>query len=109
MLKESSSFKEILIELHTEALKLSREYRKVESDLVRVLNENDLKGLYRVLGYSSLFTYIVSALGLSESVAYALITVARKAREIEALGEALAQGRISVPRASRSALVGKCG
>ncbi len=58
--------------------------------------------LHRTLGFSSLFTYTVSALELSEPVAYALISVARKAKEFEVLNDALRLQRISVSRASQS-------
>ncbi len=89
--------------LHERALRLSRQHRRVESELVAVLTEIESLKLHRTLGFSSLFTYTVSALGLSEPVAYALITVARKVKEIGALNDAICSQKISVSRASRIA------
>ncbi len=66
--------------LHEHALRLSRQHRRLESELVAVLSEIESVNLHRTLGFSSVFSYTVSALGLSEPVAYALITVARKAK-----------------------------
>jgi len=70
-------------------------------ELVAVLNKIETLKLHRTLGFASLFTYAVSALGLSEPVAYALMNVARKAREIRALHDALVAQKLSVSRASR--------
>jgi len=87
--------------LHERALRLSRQHRRTEAELVAVLNEIEVLKLHRTLGFASLFSYAVSALGLSEPVAYALINVTRKAREIEALNDALVAQKLSVSRASR--------
>jgi len=87
--------------LHTKALVLSREHRRVESQLVSLLMEIDRLQLYRLLGCASLFTYVVSMLGFSEGAAYQLITVARKAKDIAALKTALEEQRLSVAKASR--------
>ena len=90
-----------MVSLHEHALRLSRQHRRLESELVAVLTEIERLKLHRTLGFSSLFTYTVSALGLNEPVAYTLITVARKAKEFEALGEAIFSQQLSVSRASR--------
>ena len=87
--------------LHERALRLSRQHRRTEVELVAVLNKIETLKLHRTLGFASLFTYAVSALGLSEPVAYALMNVARKAREIRALHDALVAQKLSVSRASR--------
>jgi len=87
--------------LHEKALVLSREHRRVESQLVALLMEIDTLKLYRLLGCASLFTYVVSMLGFSEGAAYQLITVARKAKDIAALKTALEEQRMSVAKASR--------
>jgi hypothetical protein len=65
------------------------------------LDEIDQLKLYRTLGYSSLFTYAVGALGFSEAVAYSFITVARKTRELSLLKEAIQDEKLSVAKASR--------
>ena len=89
--------------LHQRALELSRKHRAVEAALVRALIEIDRLKPYLPLGYPSLFQYVVSALQMSESVAYAFILVARKARLVPALAAALDGERLSVAKASRIA------
>jgi hypothetical protein len=75
--------------LHEHALKLARQYRKTQSLLMTALDEIDSCRLYRALGYPSLFAYAVSALDLSEATAYALISVARKSRDVAPLRAAM--------------------
>jgi len=87
--------------LHEKALVLSREHRRVESQLVSLLMEIDRLQLYRLLGCASLFTYVVSMLGFTEGAAYQLITVTRKAKDIATLKAALEEQRLSVAKASR--------
>ncbi len=87
--------------LHTKALALSRRHRLVENQLIEILGEIDRTRLFRALRYPSLFVYVVRSLGFSESTAYALITVARKAREVSQLKAALREEKLSVARASR--------
>ena len=89
--------------LHLRALELARKHRAVEAALVRALIEIDREKLHLPLGYPSLFQYVVSALQMSESVAYAFILVARKARSVPALAAALDGERLSVAKASRIA------
>jgi len=91
--------------LHEKALVLSREHRRVESQLISLLMEIDRLQLYRLLGCASLFTYVVSMLGFSEGAAYQLITVTRKAKDIAILKTALEEQRLSVAKASRIASV----
>ena len=89
--------------LHRRALELARRHRALEAALVRTLIEIDRLKLYLPLGYPSLFQYAVGALRMSESVAYAFILVARKARSVPALAAALNSERLSVATASRIA------
>ena len=89
--------------LHQRALELARKHRAVEAALVRALIEIDREKLYLPLGYPSLFQYVIGALQMSESVAYAFILVARKARSVPALAAALEGERLSVAKASRIA------
>ena len=89
--------------LHQRALELAGKHRAVEAALVRALTEIDRLKLYLPLGFPSLFQYAVSALQMSESVAYAFIQVARKARSVPALAAALNGERLSVAKASRIA------
>ena len=55
----------------------------------------------RKLGYPSLFKYCVEALGLTESVSYHFISVARKCLEVRELALAAEEGVLSVSKASR--------
>ncbi len=87
--------------LHNKALTLSRRHRLVENQLIEILGEIDHTRLFRALGYPSLFVYVVRSLGFSEATAYAMIAVARKAKEIAQLQAALNEEKISVARASR--------
>jgi len=87
--------------LHEKALVLSREHRRVESQIVSLLMEIDRLQLYRLLGCASLFTYVVSMLGFSEGATYQLITVTRKAKDIASLKTALEEQRLTVAKASR--------
>jgi len=87
--------------LHEKALVLSREHRRVESQLVSLLMEIDRLQLYRLLGCASLFTYVVSMLGFTEGAAYQLITVTRKAKDVALLRTALEEQRLTVAKASR--------
>jgi hypothetical protein len=89
------------MKLHQEALTYARQHREAERGLCRVLREIDLDKFYRKLGYARLFYYAVKELNLSESVANATITVARKTREIPELRAAVDEGRLSVSKASR--------
>ncbi len=89
------------LELHERAIQLSFEFRRLEGELILILGEIDQLKFFRRLGYSSLFTYAVGALRLSEANAYAFISVARKSREIPELKMAVIEQKITVAKASR--------
>jgi hypothetical protein len=85
--------------LHERAIQISKAYLKAESDLITVLQQiDDCKG-YRELGHKSLFDYATQALGLSESVSYNLITIARKSREVPKLQEMIRDQSVSISNA----------
>ena len=88
-------------ELHRRAVYLGRAHRRLEAVLVATLQEVEQTGLWRKFDCTSLFRYAVAELGLSESVAYALIAVARRAASVPALGEAVAARRLTVSAAAR--------
>jgi 5-methylcytosine-specific restriction endonuclease McrA len=87
--------------LHERALTLSHQHRRVESVLVTTLEEIDRLQFFRRLGYSSLFTYAVTALQLSEAAAYSFISVARKSREFPELKDSIANQKLTVAKAAR--------
>jgi 5-methylcytosine-specific restriction endonuclease McrA len=87
--------------LHQEAIQLAQEFTRVESKLVDVIQRIDKEKLFRQMGYTSLFEYVNKGLKLSESVAYGLITVARKSIEVPELKIAIEQGDLSLSQAKR--------
>lgn len=87
--------------LHQKAIHLAREHRRVEWEIIRVMQEIDRAKMYKKFGCTSLFKYSVDALGLSEAVAYSLISVARKSVEVPALKHAIQHGELSANKASR--------
>jgi len=87
--------------LHNLAIGISRQLRKCEARLVDVLLEIDQTKLHKKVGCSSLFVYAVKFLGLDESVAYSTITVARKARDMPRLKQALQKQTLSIAKANR--------
>lgn len=85
--------------LHEKAVQISRVYLKAESDLIAVLQEiDDCRG-YRELSFKSLFEYATQGLGLTESVTYNLITVARKSKEVPKLQEMIRNQEVSISNA----------
>ncbi len=97
----SEALSENQLKLHERAIELGREFRRLEGELIEVLGEIDQVKFFKRLGYASLFTYAVGALGLSESNAYTFISVARKSREIPELKTAVIEQKITVAKASR--------
>src|SRR6185437_10053511 len=91
--------------LHSQALAYAKTYLNAESGLIRVLQEIESCRGYRELGFKSLFEYAVSALGLSESVTYNLITVARKSLEVPMLQKKIEAGEITLSNARKIAPV----
>ncbi len=92
-------------QIHIRALELSATYKKTEGDLLEVLEQVDRHRIYLKHGHSCLFLYVVRELGLSESVAYNLITVCRKAREVPELRALIGQGAITLSNARKIAPV----
>ena len=74
-----------LTKIHEFALHAASSFKEAEVRLLEALSEVEKSSVHFKLGYSSLFQYAVSSLGLSEAVAYNAIAVARKAREVPEL------------------------
>ena len=87
--------------IHQQAIDAAESYRRSESLLIDALMEVDRSRVFEKLGYSSLYQYVIQSLRLSESLAYAAITVARKAREVPELRDGIHDGSISVSKARR--------
>ncbi len=87
--------------LHSRARSAAAGFRRAEGELMEALIAVDRAKVHFRLGYASLFQYAVSGLDLSEAVAYAAISVARKAEAVPALREAIATGAIGLSKARK--------
>src|SRR3989338_2187824 len=87
--------------IHEKALVCAKNYKRAEAELLESLQRVDDRKVFRAMGYPSLFVYAVSALKLSESLAYQFIGVARKSKEVPELKAAVANGEITVSTARR--------
>lgn len=87
--------------IHKKALDAAANFKQAEADLISALQEVDQARVFSKMGYASLFTYCVQALGLSESVTSNFITVARKARETPMLQSAIRNGTLPVSKARK--------
>lgn len=87
--------------LHLRAIKIAENFLKVEGELLEILNDVENQRVHLQMGYSSLFLYATEGLKLSESQAYNLINVMRKAREIPELKHQIQSGQLSVSKARR--------
>ena len=87
--------------IHQRALKAAESYKRSESEVIAAIQEVDESSTFYRLGHTSLFNYLIHALGLSESVAANFITVSRKAKEIPMLQTAIAEGALSVSKARK--------
>ena len=91
----------LIQEIHQKAIEVAARFKRAEADLISVLQEVESSRTFTKLGFPSLFSYCVQALGLSESVTANFVTVARKAREIPALQSAIEDGILSVSKARK--------
>ncbi|MCM0606472.1 MAG: HNH endonuclease [Xanthomonadaceae bacterium] len=92
-------------QIHSRAVDVSFRYRKAEAELMEVLQQVETHQVYLHQGCSSLFGYVVKNLKLSESVAYNLISVMRKSREVPALKTEIEKGTITLSNARKIAPV----
>ena len=91
--------------LHLKAISLAQDLKRIEAELIDVLQKISASRLFKTMGYSSLFEYATKALGLTEGVAYGFISVSRKSNEVPALKEAIASGSVTVSQVRRVAAV----
>ena len=75
---------------------LAARERQVSAHLVASLIEIENRGLYRGLGFSSMFAYCTKRLHLSEDATFNRLEVARAARRIPALLGAIADGSLTL-------------
>jgi hypothetical protein len=84
-----------------QALKICKEFKRCESELLEIIIKVDDLKVYRKLGYPSLFQYVVKRLELSEAQAYNFINVGRKAKEVPQIREKIKNGELSVSKAKK--------
>ena len=82
--------------LEVEVTRLAQRGREFAVALVAHLAELHRRRLHQAAGYSSLFTYCVGALRLSEQAAYDRMKAAKIARRFPAVLELLASGRLNL-------------
>jgi hypothetical protein len=87
--------------IHSKAMTCANNYKRAEAELLEVLQLVDQHRVYLEHSQTSTFGYVVHVLGLSESVAYNFIAVARKSVEIPELKTAIQSGELSVNKARK--------
>src|ERR1700752_5329195 len=96
---------QIHVQIHQRAVDISSRYKRLESELIEILEQVENHKVYLHYHHSSLFKYGVEELKLSESVIYRLITVMRKSREIPQLKAEISAGNITLGNATRIASI----
>src|SRR6267143_4198303 len=76
--------------------------RGLEAELLLHLGEVDERKLYLECAFPSMFAFCVEELGFSEDAAYARITVARAARRLPAMVEAVRSGQVHLDRTAHA-------
>jgi hypothetical protein len=87
--------------IHQRAVLASERFRISEAELMSALEEVEKHKVHLHFGQPSLFQYAVRELKLSENVAYTLITVMRKTKEVPELKEQVRIGAITLGHAKR--------
>ncbi len=99
--KTVEAYTSLTEEIHHRAIQASQQFLHAESQLIEILQQVDQHRVYIEYGHSSLFHYVTQELKISESVAYNLITVSRKAREVPALKSAIQNQQITLSNARK--------
>src|SRR5690349_11689354 len=85
--------------LHHQCVEAAHQFKSSQKTLISRLQELDeLKG-FRTFGHKSLHDYVVHELKLSADVAYTLISLSRKSKEIPALKEKIESEQIGITHA----------
>lgn len=87
--------------LHLEAIRAAENCQRSEAYLLQVLEIVDERGVHLECELTSLFQYCIALLGLSEGVAYALIAVIHRGREVPELKLAVLDGRVTLSKAKK--------
>ncbi len=87
--------------LNLEAVKAVASCQKSEAYPLRVIEVVSEKELHLDCGLPSLYSYCTRLLHISEGIAYALIAVINKAKEVPELIEAIESGKVSLSKAKK--------
>jgi len=87
-------------EVHQSAMTLAKRHQEVESDLIMILEKVERLKVHRDFGLSP-FQYATTVLKLDPAIAYALIAIVRKSKEVPELGMAVRENRLSAFKANR--------
>ena len=95
MMKPSSALESLSsADLLSATRELVQKSRGLEAELLLHLGEVDERKHYLECAFPSMFAFCVEELGFSEDAAYARITVARAARRLPAMVEAVRSGKV---------------
>ena len=83
-------------ELLTLAKEKSKDDRAATLVVINIIREVENRRLHLELGYGSLFEYVTKELGFDESAANRRITAARLTRQIPAIEDKLAEGKLTL-------------
>ncbi|MEQ1877905.1 MAG: HNH endonuclease signature motif containing protein [Bdellovibrionia bacterium] len=89
------------LEIHERFVQRAKVYLKSEAEIIECLQEVEEHKVYLEFECRKLHEYVIRVIGLSESVAWSFILVARKAREVPALKEAISTGKLQVQKARK--------
>ena len=87
--------------LNLEAVKAVESCQKSEAYLLKVIKVVSEKELHLDCGLPSLYSYCTRLLHISEGIAYALITVINKGKEVPELIAAVETGKVSLSKAKK--------
>jgi len=87
--------------LHEQALLISKNFKKCETDLIDILQKVEVGRVHCALGFPNLFQYANECLMLSEANSYTYTQIAKKAKEIPALKTEIEKGNLEISKARR--------
>ena len=90
-------------DLHAATVRVTAEERRITTEVLQYLCENDRRRLYAELGYSSLHAYCIQELKYSEAAAHRRISAARLFNELPELEPAFQEGTLNVTTVSQAA------
>jgi hypothetical protein len=92
-------------EIDNKAVRLSNDIKRNELELIETLQWVERLRIYEDFGLTSLFAYCFERLGISEDRSYTYMKIARKAVEVPALKQAIADDKLSLTNAKKLAKV----